>query len=191
MALSAWGIRGTTVTEGRAHARIGLPGPLFYWGGVGAPAALDVLEGLAEALGHGLAVHLERAGDAAEHRGGSVILGGAEEAGLAEGLEDRFHLARHVHLEHQRLGRNSRVARDLEGHHDRHAEHRAHRLLDEEIEGALDLGRHLDRARAEHAHAVAEPQHALLGPPAAVGLHPHAGPEAWAREVPLLRGSSR
>ena len=167
------------------------PGELEHWIAVpglvlealGEAAALDVLEDLAEALRHCLAVHLERAGDAAEHGRRPVVFGGAKEPRLAERLEDRLHLAGHVHLQHQRLGRHARIARDLEGHHDGHAEHGADRLLDEEIEGGFRLGGHLHGARAQHAQALGEPQHPLLGPPAVVGLHAHAGPEAAALQI--------
>src|SRR5499427_9012418 len=139
---------------------------------------LDVLEGGAEGAEHGLAVHLERAEDAAEHGGGPVISRRAEEAGLAEGAEDDLHLARHVHLHDQRLGGNARVAPDLEGGHDGLAEHCPHALLHEEVERRLCLGGHLDGARTEDAQGLRKPQHARLGPAAAIGLHAHAAPEA-------------
>ena len=66
-------------------------------------------------------------------------------------------------------------------------EHRAHRLLHEQIEGGLHLRAHLHRARAQHAEPVGQPQHALLRAAARVGLHPHAGPEALALEIPRAR----
>src|SRR5262245_7325107 len=139
---------------------------------------LDVFEGGAEGAEHGLAVHLERAEDAAEHGGGPVISRRAEEAGLAAGAEDDLHLARHVHLHDQRLGGNARVAPDLECGHDGLAEHRPHALLHEEVERRLRLGGHLDRARAKDAQRLRKPQHPRLGPTAAIRFHTHAAPEA-------------
>ena len=60
-------------------------------------------------------------------------------------------------------GGDPRFAADLECDHDGRAEERAERLLDEEIEGGLGLGAHLDRAGAQGADAVGQPQHALRG----------------------------
>src|SRR6266852_287950 len=151
----------------------------------------DVLEHFAEALCHGFAVHLERAHDPPEHGRRPVVLRGSEEALLPERLEHRLHLTRHVHLQDQRLARHTGVPRDLEGHHNRHAEDRTDRLLDKEVGRGLHLRRHLHRARAQHAEPLGEPQHALLSPPAAIGLHPYAGPEPLALEIAGSRGRAR
>ncbi len=146
-------------------------------------SATDVVQDGPEALGHGLAVHLEGTGQAAEDGRGPVLLRGAEEARFPERLEDHFHLARHVHLHHQRLGGDPRFAADVEGDHDRHAEESSHRLLHEEIEGGLHGRAHLDGPRAQDAQRVGQAQHPLLRAFAAVRFHAHAGPEALPREV--------
>src|SRR5215471_11311307 len=87
------GDRGSAAHHGRGHAehRIAVPGLVLE--PTSKIAAPDVLEYPPEAGCHLLAVDLDGARDAAEDSGGAMLLGGPEEAGLAEPLENRLHLA--------------------------------------------------------------------------------------------------
>ena len=116
-----------------------------------------------------------------------MILRRPEEAGLAEGAENDFHLARHVHFQHEGLRGNAGIPADLERGHDSHPEHRAHSLLHEQIQRGLGLRGHLDGPGAKDAQGFGEAEHAVLGATASVRLHTHAAPEALARHITRAR----
>src|SRR5215831_5551776 len=139
--------RGSAADHGRGHVehRVAVPGLVLE--STSKIAAPDVLEYPPEAGCHFLAVDLEGARDAAEDSGGPVLLGGTEEAGLAEPLENRLHLARHVHLHDQRFRWDARLLADLESDHDGRAEKGPEGLLYEEVERRLRARAHFEDSR--------------------------------------------
>src|SRR5262245_28757617 len=97
------GDRGGTAGHGACQRQDGIAGVSLVLEAVGETAAAYVLEDRSEA-------RLEGARDSAEERGGAVILGGVEEPRLAEAPEDALHLAGHVHLHDEGLGRQTGLA---------------------------------------------------------------------------------
>src|SRR5262245_21030883 len=177
---------GWSLDHGPGDVEHGVAAGRFILKSPGEGATLDVLDDRAEASRDLRAIQLERAREPAEQRRRAVIVGRAQEAPLAKAPEHRLHLARHVHFQHQRLGRDAGLQTDFEGHHDRRAQERTHGLLDEEVEDGLLRGAHLDRARVP-ADARGQPAHSLPGPPAAIRLDPDADPEALARPIARAR----
>ncbi len=115
-----------------------------------------------------------------------------EESLLAERLEDRLELARHVHLEHERLCRDPLARPDLERGHDGRSEERADRLLDVEVEQRLHLRAHGERAGAlrvhERPHAGGEAEHPRLRLAGRVALDVEVRPEPLVALESLPRG---
>ena len=142
------------MAAGHLEHRVAVSG--FVLEPVGERSGADVFEHRPEACRHRRAVDLEGARDPAKDGSRTVIPGGAIEAGLAEASEDGLHLARHVHLEHERFGRDARLAADLERDHDGCSQEWPERLLDEEVDGRLHGGAHLDGSRGQGAQGVGQ-----------------------------------
>src|SRR5215467_4275789 len=90
-ALLGVGYRRRAVHHGLGHLEHGIAARGFLLKAPREPAAPDVFHALPEARQHGLAIHLERPGEAAEDGRRPVVLRGPEETCLPKGPEHDFH----------------------------------------------------------------------------------------------------